>query len=189
MHAQCTVINPRRAYTVRVSVLGRVFLSVKSHLTSGASVHPENNIAYSRGQKICGEFSETALLQKYTASCVVGYCSDIPRTFLMAEHSKGPKMANNRLNSTWNTTRCKAASFFCLVFIFCLKSSVYFPLRMRFNCACTFKDCAHAHTEGLALQCSSFACDVLSILKFMDQCIITLSGVSETRRYLLRAVL
>ena len=30
----------------------------------------------------------------------------------MVEPSKGPKKANNRLNSTWNTTRCKVASFF-----------------------------------------------------------------------------
>ena len=31
---------------------------------------------------------------------------------LTAEPSKGPKKANNRLNATWNTTGCKAASFF-----------------------------------------------------------------------------
>ena len=43
---------------------------------------------------------------------VVGYCSDVLRAFSMAEPSKGPKKANNRLNSTWNTTRCKVASFF-----------------------------------------------------------------------------
>ena len=84
-----------------------VCVSVKSHLTSGASVRPENTVTYSAGnggRKICGDFSETAPLQRYTASCVVGYCSDIPRTFSTAEPSKGP---NNRLNPTWNTTRCK----------------------------------------------------------------------------------
>ena len=48
----------------------------------------------------------------YTASCVVGYCSDILYTFSTAEPSKGPKKANNRLNSTWNMTQCKVASFF-----------------------------------------------------------------------------
>ena len=92
-----------------------VCVSVKSHLTSGASVRPENTVTYSAGnggRKICGDFSETALLQRYTASCIVGYCSDISRTFSTAELSKGPKKANNRLNSTWNTTRCKVASFF-----------------------------------------------------------------------------
>ena len=42
-------------------------MSVKSHLTSGASVHPENAVTYSAGnggQKICGFFSETAPLQR-----------------------------------------------------------------------------------------------------------------------------
>ena len=32
--------------------------------------------------------------------------------FSTAEPSKGPKKANTRLNSTWDTTRCKVASFF-----------------------------------------------------------------------------
>ena len=92
-----------------------VCLSVKSNLTSGASVHPENTVMYSAGnggRKICGDFSETAPFQRYAASCVVGYCSDIPCTFSTAEPSKGPKKANDRLNSTWSTTRCKVASFF-----------------------------------------------------------------------------
>ena len=97
-----------------------VCVSVKSHLTSGASVRPENTVTYSAGnggQKICGFFSETTPLQRYTASCVVGYCGNIPCTFSTAEPSKGPKKANNRLNSTWDTTQCKAASlFFTLLF-------------------------------------------------------------------------
>ena len=83
-----------------------VCLSVKSHLSSGASVRPENTVTYSAGnggRNICGDFPETAPLQKrYTASCIVGYCSDISRTFSTAELSKGPKKANNRLNSTWS---------------------------------------------------------------------------------------
>ena len=41
-------INPRRACAARVTVVGSVCLSVclsgKSHLTSGASVHPENAV-------------------------------------------------------------------------------------------------------------------------------------------------
>ena len=43
----------------------RVCVSVKSHLTSGASVRPENAVTYSAGneiQKVCGFFSETAPL-------------------------------------------------------------------------------------------------------------------------------
>ena len=106
-------------------------LSVKSHLTSGASVRPENSATYStgnEGQKICGDFSETTSLQRYTASCVVGYCSDIPRTFSTAEPSKGPKKAKNRLNSPWNTTRCTVASCFLFSLRLLPKSSVYFPL-------------------------------------------------------------
>ena len=42
-------------------------------VTSGVSVHPENTVMYSvgnAGQK-CGVFSETALLQRYTASGIV----------------------------------------------------------------------------------------------------------------------
>ena len=42
-----------------------VCVSVKSHLTSGVSVRPENAVMYSAGnrsQKICGVFSETALV-------------------------------------------------------------------------------------------------------------------------------
>ena len=90
-------------------------VSVKSNLTSGLSVRHEISVKYStgnKGQKICGDFSETAPLQRYTVSCLVGYCSDIPRTFLTEKPSKGPKKANNRLKSTWNTTQCKVASFF-----------------------------------------------------------------------------
>ena len=41
-------------------------MSVKSHLTYGASVRPENAVTYSagnEGQNICGVFSENAPLQ------------------------------------------------------------------------------------------------------------------------------
>ena len=139
--------NPRRTCTGRVTVLGLcVCVSVKSHLTSGVSVCPPNTVMYSagnKGQKICGDFSETAPLQRYTASCFVGYCNDILHIFSMAEPSKGPKKANNRLNSTWNTTRCKVASFF--LFSLHLLPRVFHILpvnviRMCFNSACAFKD-------------------------------------------------
>ena len=67
-----SVVNPRRACAVRVTVLGRVCvcvcISVKSHLTSGASVRPENTVMYSvgnGGQKICGVFFETAPFKSY----------------------------------------------------------------------------------------------------------------------------
>ena len=43
-------------------------MSVKSNLTSGASVRPENTVTYSAGnggQKICGVFFETAPFKSY----------------------------------------------------------------------------------------------------------------------------
>ena len=52
----------RRRVTAVGSVCLCVCLSVKSHLTSGASVRPENTVVYSAGnggQKICGVFFET----------------------------------------------------------------------------------------------------------------------------------
>ena len=51
-----------------VCVCLSVCLSVKSHLTSGASVHPENTVAYSAGnggKKICGLFFETTPFKSY----------------------------------------------------------------------------------------------------------------------------
>ena len=45
-----------------------VYVSSNQDLTSGASVHPENDIMYSmgnKGQNICGDFSETAPLSGY----------------------------------------------------------------------------------------------------------------------------
>ena len=54
-----------------------VCLSVKSHLTYGASVRPENAVTYSagnEGQKMCGVFSETAPLQRSSTPSVVRPC-------------------------------------------------------------------------------------------------------------------
>ena len=51
-----------------------VCLSVKSHLTYGASVRPENAVTYSagnEGQKICGVFSEDAPLLRSSRVAVV----------------------------------------------------------------------------------------------------------------------
>ena len=65
-----TPINPRRACAARVTVLGSVCLSVKSHLTYGASVRPENAVTYSagnEGQKICGDLPETTAFKSYAA--------------------------------------------------------------------------------------------------------------------------
>ena len=54
-----------------------VCVSVKSHLTYGASVRPENAVTYSagnEGQKICGVFSETAPLQRSSTPSIVRPC-------------------------------------------------------------------------------------------------------------------
>ena len=53
-----------------------VCVSVKSHLTSEASVCPENTVTYSAGnvrQKICGVFSETVLLQRSSTPSLDGH--------------------------------------------------------------------------------------------------------------------
>ena len=49
-------------------------LSVKSHLTSGAFIRPENAVMHSAGNEgvnICGVFSETASFKSYGTSCIV----------------------------------------------------------------------------------------------------------------------
>ena len=66
----CTLQPLRRGFALQCFSLGLsvcvcvcVCLSVKSHLTYGASVRPENAVTYSagnEGQNICGVFSETA---------------------------------------------------------------------------------------------------------------------------------
>ena len=45
------IVNPRHECAVRVTVVGFVCLSVKSHLTYGASVCPENAVTYSVGNE------------------------------------------------------------------------------------------------------------------------------------------
>ena len=57
--------NSQHACAARVYCSHPFYLSVKSHLTNGASVRPENTVMYSAaagngGQKICEVFSETA---------------------------------------------------------------------------------------------------------------------------------
>ena len=68
------LVNPRCACAARVTVVAvSVCLSVcvcLSHLTSGASVRPENYLG-NEGQNICGVFSEIMLFQSYGTSCIV----------------------------------------------------------------------------------------------------------------------
>ena len=54
-----------------------VCVSVKSHLTYGASVRPEKAVTYSagkEGQNICGVFSETVRLQRSSTPSIVRPC-------------------------------------------------------------------------------------------------------------------
>ena len=63
MRRRVTVVG-----SVCVSVCLCVCVSVKSNLTSGASVRPENTVTYSAGnggQKICGVFLENAPFKSY----------------------------------------------------------------------------------------------------------------------------
>ena len=68
-------------------------MSFNSHLTSGASVHPENSATYStgnEGQKSCGVYSETASFQSYDTSCIVrlpcsqpfSHCGNVGRSLV-----------------------------------------------------------------------------------------------------------
>ena len=54
----------------RVTVVGSLCVSLKSNLTSGMSVCPENSVTGNRGQKICGVFSETAPFRSYGVICL-----------------------------------------------------------------------------------------------------------------------
>ena len=71
MCSEVTVVG-----SVCVCVCVYVCVSVKSHLTSGASVGPENTVTYSAGnggQKICGIFSETTPLQRSSTAPLNAY--------------------------------------------------------------------------------------------------------------------
>ena len=70
--------RPAPRVSTLVPFIGSVCLSVKSHLTYGASVRPEIDVTYSAGNeggKICGVFSETAPLQRSGTSCIVCLCA------------------------------------------------------------------------------------------------------------------
>ena len=95
MHSEGYVVNPRRACAARVTVVGFVCVcvcvSVKSHLTYGASVRPENAVTYSagnEGQKISRDLPEMTAFKSYAAkherkSQYANY-SDLPRSAFSA---------------------------------------------------------------------------------------------------------
>ena len=94
---------------VGLSVCLSVCLSVKSHLTYGASVRPENAVTYSadnEGQKICGDLPETTAFKSYAAKherkSQYANFSDLPDvSFLRLTHSEGPE-GTQRLSTTFN---------------------------------------------------------------------------------------
>ena len=115
----CTLvlfINPRRACAARVTVVGFVCvcvcLSVKSHLTYGASVRPENAVTYSagkEGKKICGDFPETTAFKsnaaKHERKSQYANYSDLPDvSFLRLTHSEGPE-GTQRLSTTFSLAK------------------------------------------------------------------------------------
>ena len=84
-------------------------MSVKSHLTYGASVRPENATTYSagnEGQKICGDLPETTAFKSYSVkherkSQYANY-SDLPDvSFLRFTHSEAPD-GTQRLSKTFS---------------------------------------------------------------------------------------
>ena len=85
-----------------------VCVSVKSHLTSGASVRPEIDItclAGNEGQKICGVFFENAPLQRYGVICVSRQRVRPYLVFVATEASLLVRKANDILNTTRNTSQ------------------------------------------------------------------------------------
>ena len=87
-------------------------MSVKSHLTYGASVRPENAVTYSagnEGQKICGDLPETTALKSYAAkherkSQYANYPHLPDVSFLRLTHSEGPD-CTQRLSTTFSLTQ------------------------------------------------------------------------------------
>ena len=74
-----------QCFSLGLSVCVCVCLSVKSHLTYGASIRPENAVTYSagnEGQKICGVFSENAPLLRSSGAAVVFHTFRWPFFFI-----------------------------------------------------------------------------------------------------------
>ena len=79
------------------------------------------------------------------------YCRGILRNFSTVELSKALNKANSRLNATWNTTQCKAVSFFFFSLRLLLTNLPYTFCYTHFSSACAFQDLRTRGTEGSAL--------------------------------------
>ena len=78
------------------------------------------------------------------------YCSGILRSFSTAELSKALNKANNRLNATWNTTQCKAVSFF-LFSLRLLLTNLLYTFRYMLNVQCSMFH-RRSPTRGTSIQ-------------------------------------
>ena len=86
-----------------------VCLFVKSHLTYGASVHPENAVTYSAGNEghnICGDLPETTAFKSYSAkherkSQYANYSDLLAVSFLRLTHSEAPE-GTKRLSTAFS---------------------------------------------------------------------------------------
>ena len=116
-----------------------VCLSVKSHLTYGASVRPENAVTYSagnEGQKICGVFSETAPLQRSSTPSVVRPCVQsaiFPCVFLVYAHAYFSTRAwRMRISRHAHDTPPRVQHFSAFHY------TLHFTLKKQFvSCCCT----------------------------------------------------
>ena len=121
-----------------------VSVSLMPYFSDTVSLHVERKVPMALAQH-CADYYKKGFRDRrsiqelwrhlLTGDILRGYCSAIPRTFLTAEPSKGPKKANNRLNAIWNTILCKAASFFLLHALVSVLPSVYFPLHVIISLA------------------------------------------------------
>ena len=87
-------------------------MSVKSHLTYGASIRPENAVTYSagkEGQKFCGDLPEMTAFKSYAVkherkNQYANYPGLPAVSFLRLTHSKGPD-CTQRLSKTFSLTQ------------------------------------------------------------------------------------
>ena len=131
-----------------------VCVCLLSHISPLERLFVLKLLSRTQGANICKVFSETtsftsyaylrhptAILQRYSAQLFDG------RAF----KAKALNKANNRLNATWNTTQCKAASFFPFSLHLLLTNLPYTFRYTHFSSACAFQDSRTHGTEGSAL--------------------------------------
>ena len=120
-----------------------------SKLASRMSIRAKNNTAYLTGdadQMICGKLWRICLPSaSYSNTAAVFYAS-----FQRQRFPKAPKKTNSRLNITWNTTQCKAASFFLFSLSLLPTNLPYTSRYTGFSSTCTFSGFTHAWHQGFS---------------------------------------